>query len=152
MPSVLSREDLRSEIYKRGVTDPRKLGEVMRFIEVYALTLHKKLSGQELEDAEPVVFTPLKPGEWNATLEITCCVLCEKVKRWDQFHADGRHATGHKTTCMSCRNAPVQSAIGGIRRGGWVCKGGCEQRRTPEEFPPEKRENPRSAVKCLYCQ
>lgn len=155
MPSMIGREDLKAKLYSAGVRDPGKLSAVIRLIDVYALQTARKT--EILEDA-PVVeapaFTPLKPGEWSPALQVTCCTGCTRVRRWDDFHVDRRHPTGHKVMCKDCRNPSENRTLPGeasdVRRGGWLCPG-CKTRKIPVDFPLEKRENPRKSVKCLSC-
>ncbi len=155
MPSMISLEDLKAKLYEAGVRNPRKLNEMTRHIVAY--TVQEVRKGVILEDVPEPVFTPLKPGEWSRALEITCCASCNQVKRWDYYHLDARHATGHKTTCKDCRNA-LDEAQGKppyipdkVRRGGWICIS-CRERRAPAEYPQAKRDNPRGNIPCLYCE
>lgn len=155
MPSSTSLEDLLAEIYAAGVKDPRKLNMIKRLITAYSWGVARKT--EALEDVAPS-FTELSPGEWSMALEVTCCAgPCQQVKRWEFYHADGRHATGHKVICKDCR-AKEYEELGKapyvpekIRRGGWRCSA-CGERRIPSEFPEEKRRHPRKSAACLFCQ
>src|SRR5271157_4162491 len=147
MSSVMGREDLKARLYQNGIKNPRVLNETMRIIDVYSLRIARNLEEQHYEDIAPV-FTPLEPGQWSAALEVTCCVKCEQVKRWDLFHLDQRHSTGHKTVCKDCRRKEDEEdgkppyVPDKVRRGGWVCVT-CGQRKPPAEFPEEKHRNTR---------
>jgi hypothetical protein len=160
MPSgAISREDVRAALYSAGITHPRKLHDTMRVVDIYAVQYARRAEAlEEIEITSPA-FTPLKPGEWSAALGVTCCTVCEKVKRWDFFHEDSRQATGHRLECKDCRNKKDEDAglppyvPEKVKRGGWLCtgEGSCGQRKLPEEFPEEKRRHPRKAVLCLDC-
>jgi len=155
MPSIVGREDLRAKLYSSGVRNPRELSGMMRLIEVYALQVARKTQEHDLEDVpDPVApsFTPLKPGEWSVALEVTCCVGCTRVRRWDDYHVDKHHPTGHKVLCRDCRNPgrKLPESASDVRRGGWLCPK-CDKRKVPLDFPLEKRMNPRKPLKCLSC-
>jgi hypothetical protein len=156
---MLSREDLAAKLYSAGIKNPRILRETQRWIDVYCLQQMRK--AQDQEDVTPS-FTELEPGQWSAALEVTCCARCQQVKRWDYYHVDKRHATGHKIVCKECRKKEDEE-LGNppyipenVRRGGWLCisiaDGGCGERRAPVEFPEAKREKPRRAVLCNFCE
>jgi hypothetical protein len=158
MSSLVGRDDLKAKLYSAGVKDPRELGKVMSLIDIYSLQVVRRAQAQDLEDAPEAVtlpsFTPLKPGEWSVALQVTCCIGCTKVRRWENFDADKSRTTGHKVICKDCRRRltekKLQEKAHDIRRGGWVCPG-CGERKIPREFPLEKRENSRKPVKCLSC-
>ena len=146
-----------AQVYSAGVKNPREVSRIMRLIDIYAL----QVSSRKTEDLEDIPsppsapsFTPLKPGEWSIALQVTCCTGCTRVRRWDDYHGDKHHPTGHKLMCRDCRklseNKTLPEKARDVRRGGWVCPQ-CNRRKIPVEFPVEKRENPRKSVKCLSC-
>lgn len=154
--SVLSRDDLMAQVYSAGVRNPREVSRIMRLIDIYAFQMARKPADDE--DGIPAVtapaFTPLAPGEWSPALQVTCCVGCTRVRRWDDYHIDKHHPTGHKIMCKDCRKLSEDKTLPekarDVRRGGWVCPQ-CLRRKIPVEFPLEKRENPRKSLKCLSC-
>src|SRR5208282_4394170 len=160
MPSsAVTRDDLRAKLYSAGIKNPRVLTEAMKWVDIYCLRVVRK--SQRLEDVEIAIpsFTELKPGEWSVALEVTCCASCEQVKRWDLFHIDKRHTTGHQVKCKECRNRKDEEeglppyTPESVKRGGWICsgEGSCGVRKKPEEFPEEKQRYPRSHVLCNDC-
>ena len=153
MPSAMSKEDLRALIYSSGVRDPRKLDLVMRSLQAYAW----RLATAQEEQREAVTYVPLNPGEWLMTLEVTCCQVCTKVRRWEHFHADRRHPTLHKTTCKDCRKKENENTgeippfPGDVRYRKWLCSS-CRQRKVPAEFTEDKQMHPRRPGVCAACE
>ena len=158
MTSQMGREELEDRLFRAGIRNPRMLKSLMRDIDVYAVGVaHKMIPANEHNDkflADPYYF--LDPGDWEPDAGVTRCQSCLKVRSWSPyFHQDKDHKSGHSVVCKSClrrerdKNPPVPVAA------GWMCPAppvGCGSRRTREEFPQEKKDNPRRQIPCLQCK
>lgn len=150
MPSSITRDDLRDELYGAGIRSPAVLARLMTVIEGYALTQVRKV--RPLEDT-PIPpdpeFSGLLPGESDMEKKVTRCRQCGYVKRWELFRESKSSVTGRKITCKACARSPRPVISYEDRR--WYCPS-CKKKKPPAEFPQEKKDSPRIRVaRCLPC-
>ena len=150
MPSSVTKEDIRDELYKAGIRSSFIMSRVMGVIEIYALQAARR-AGRELESMPiaPDPYGHLAPGEADLQLQVTRCGTCCKVKEWKLFRRDPSAPSLHTSVCISCLRGPHYHHVPQEQRR-WFCPG-CERKRLSGEFPPEKLKNPRIRVKCLEC-
>lgn len=158
MTSLMGKEELEDRLFSAGIRNPRILKSLMRDIDVYAVgVVHRMIPANEHNEqflADPYYY--LSPGEWDTDAGKTRCESCCKVRAWSPyFHVSKDNESGHESTCKAClrrereKNPPLPVTA------GWMCPvppNGCGYRRSPGEFPQEKRDNPRRPIPCIICE
>jgi hypothetical protein len=153
----MSRDQMEDRLFSAGIRNPRILKSLMRDIDKFAVSVaHRMIPANEHNEqflADPYYY--LGPGEWDTDAGKTRCDSCFKVRAWSPyFHVDPDHPSGHLLRCKACLRRERESNPPLPVTAGWMCPvppSGCGSRRTPGEFPQEKRDNPRRPIQCLFC-
>lgn len=157
MTSTASKEEVENELWRAGIRSPQVMKRLLRVIDIYSVSVaHRMIPANAHNEqflADPYYY--LNPGQWDIDAGVTRCSVCFKVRKWSPyFHRNLDHPSGHQLSCKQCvrkerdKNPPLPVSA------GWMCPVppvGCGSRKTPPEFPEEKRVNPRRPIPCLKC-
>jgi hypothetical protein len=157
LTSQVSREEIIAELHKAGVRPYSAVARLMNTIDKYSVAMaHRMIPANNHNEqflADPYYY--LDAGQWDLDAGVTRCSGCFKVRKWNPyFHRDLDHESNHSRVCKACLRKERDKAPPLPITAGWMCPVpplGCGSRRTPAEFPEEKRVNPRRPIPCIQC-
>lgn len=149
MTSAVTRDEVEYELWKGGIRSPSVVSKIMRVIDIYAISAARKYTAAAPPEPPFEPYWYLKPGQGDPSEGvIRCDGACGRPKRADMFHVDKDGPLGRKTTCKSCLRKARESSTQEAK--GWKCPD-CGKRKVADEYPEDKRQNPRLRIACLSC-
>jgi len=137
MTSLVTREQVEDTARLCGVKDPRRIAQLMRVVDLYAIALARKMSNTEEDLPEP------DPEPKVNARYMYKCRGCGERYSLDFFPEAKRRDPALAMDCLACG--------GGERPKLYTCTGRCGKAKPLDEFPERKRNDPKLRTPCEYC-